>query len=110
MSKPVERRVMTPDEMEAVELMHSVTYPCASWDKRFMRNLAGCETISEKESAQLWRLFIKYRRQIGHRDRDRLLAIAAPLAAPDLRKLEAARREQARIDAKKAECQAAFSQ
>lgn len=94
---------MTPDEMQAIERMHCVTYPVASWDKRFMRNLSGCETISEKESAQLWRLFIKYRRQMAFPDKSRLLALAETLAAPDLRKLEAARRAQAEIDHLKSE-------
>lgn len=98
-----ERRIMSPDELQAVEQMHGVTYPVASWDKRFMRSLSGMETISEKESAQLWRLFIKYRRQISFADKQRLMNLATSLAAPDLRKVEAARREQARIDELKAQ-------
>lgn len=103
MSKPVERRMMTPDELQAIVRMHGVTYPVASWDKRFMRNLSGCETISEKESAQLWRLFIRYRRQMSFPDKGRLLQVAERLAAPDLRKLAAAQRAQAEIDRQKAE-------
>lgn len=93
---------MTPDEMQAVERMNVVTYPVASWDKRFMRSLSEAETISDKESAQLWRLFIKYRRQMSFPDKARLLEIARRLAAPDFRKLAAAQREQARIDELKA--------
>ena len=96
-SSHVERRLMTPDEMQAVERMACVTYPVGSWDKRFMRNLSG-EMITDKESAQLWRLFIKYRRQMSFPDKDRLLLVAERLAAPDFRKLEAQRRAQERID------------
>lgn len=106
MSKPVERRLMTPDEMQAVDRMGVVTYPVASWDKRFMRNLISGEMISEKEAPQLWRLFIKYRRQMNFPDKARLLAFAQEHAAPDLRKVEAARREQARIDEMKRMAQA----
>lgn len=97
---------MTPDEMQAIERMHSVTFPVASWDKRFFRSLSSCETISEKESAQLWRIFIKYRRQMGFPDKARLLQLAESLAAPDLRKVAAAQRAQAEIDALKAKYEA----
>jgi hypothetical protein len=97
-SKPVERRLMTPDEMQAVEAMHPVTYPAASWDKRFMRNVSSGEMITEKESAQLWRLFIKYRRQVYSGAKLKLMDLAVRHAAPDLRKVNAAMREQARIN------------
>jgi len=98
MKSPVPRRVMTPDEMQAVEQMRVVTFPVASWDKRFFRSLYGTETISEKEASQLWRIFIKYRRQMAFPDKTRMLALAEGLAAPDLRKLAAAQRAQAEID------------
>ena len=97
---------MTPDEMQVLERMHGVTFPVCSWDKRFYRNLSGCETISEKESAQVWRIFIRYRRQMDFPDKARLLAIAEKLSAPDLRKLAAVAREQARIDELRAQCKA----
>jgi len=93
---------MTPDEMQAIERMYGITYPVASWDKRFMRMLSGCETISEKEAAQLWRVFIKYRRQMSFPGQRELLRMAEGLAAPDLRKVSAAQRAQAEIDALKA--------
>lgn len=89
----------------AVKSMHRVTYPVASWDKRFMRMIGEGEMISEKESAQLWRLFVKYRRQTGYTDKHSLMAYAKAHAAPDLRKVEAARREQERIDELKRQAQ-----
>ncbi len=85
--EPVPRRELTRDEHEAVKcLKEQVTYPPASWDKRFTRELLTT-TITEKEAAQVWRLFHRYRRQIAHKDKARLLEVAANLAAPDLRKL-----------------------
>lgn len=90
--------MMTPDEMQAIERMHVVTYPVASWDKRFMRSLSECETISEKEAAQLWRLFIRYRRQMNFPGQLELLRMAEGLAAPDFRKQQKAAEEQAKIE------------
>jgi hypothetical protein len=98
-----ERRARTRDENLAVEQMKSVRYPPASWDKRFMRSLSSVETITEKEAPQLWRLFIRYRRQISFPAKDRLMTLAHTLAARDLRKLAKARKEQAEIDRLKAE-------
>jgi hypothetical protein len=91
-------RPRTSDENLAVEQMRPVQFPVGSWDKRFYRDLSGADTITEKQVPQLWRLFIKYRRQIDFPAKARLMAIAEQLAAPDFRKLEAQRREQARID------------
>lgn len=89
MSSPIKRRLMTPDELQIVERMHCVTYPSASWDKRFMRMISGGEMISEKESEQLWRLFVRYRRQMIFPDKARLLKEAERKAAPDFRKVQA---------------------
>lgn len=99
---PVPRRDQTDDERQAVKcLKEQVTYPPASWDKRFARELLTI-TITEKEAAQVWRLFHRYRRQIAHKDKTRLLEIAANLAAPDLRKLAQEANERQRIaDTKK---------
>ena len=84
---PVPRREMTWDEHDAVKcLKEQVTYPPESWDKRFARELLTT-TITEKESAQVWRLFQRYRRQIKHWKKAELLAVAEKLAAPDSRKL-----------------------
>lgn len=69
----VELRDFTPDEALMVEALRPVTYPVASWDKRFMR---GLTRISERGAVQLARIFVKYRRQINHPDKQRLLAIA----------------------------------
>ncbi len=98
---PVPRREQTDDEREAVKcLKEQVTYPPASWDKRFARDLLTT-TITEKEAAQVWRLFHKYRRQTRHRDKDRLLEVAANCAAPDLRKSAQVADERQRIAATK---------
>lgn len=91
-----------------MERMVCVTFPVASWDKRFYRSLSSGELITENESAQLWRLFIKYRKQMSFPDKARLLAVAEKLAAPDFRKLEADRREQTRIEEEKAKYQEAM--
>ena len=100
---------MTPDEMQAVERMACVTFPVASWDKRFYRSVSSGEMITEKEAAQLWRLFIRYRRQMAFPDKARLLSLAETLAAPDLRKQQAALRAQAEIDELKRKYQATFN-
>lgn len=94
MSQKTERRLMTPDEMQIVERMCCVTFPCASWDKRFYGMISGGEMISEKESAQLWRLFVRYRRQMSFPDKARLLGVAATKAAPDFRKQAAEERRK----------------
>lgn len=91
-----ERRRMTEDELLAIAAMRGVTYPVASWDKRFMGALSSGETISQKESVQLWRLFIKYRRQTNFPDKPRLMQLASSLAAPDFRKIAAAKKVEAK--------------
>jgi hypothetical protein len=77
---------MTEDEAIAVRALQLVTYPPASWDKRFARSMSGATCITEAEAPQVWRLFCKYRRQIGCPDKERLLALAQTLSAPDFRK------------------------
>ena len=99
---PVPRRDQTEDECKAVKcLKEQVTFPPASWDKRFTRELLTT-TITEKESAQVWRLFTRYRRQIRHPEKARLLDVAEKLSAPDLRKLAKEAAERQRIAATKA--------
>ena len=78
-----------------------VTFPACSWDKRFFQSVSSAQTITDKESAQLWRIFARYRRQMSFPSKARLLKLAETLAAPDLRKVEDARRKQAEIDALK---------
>lgn len=92
------RRARTSEETLAIAQMRCVTYPVGSWDKRFMRAISSSDTITDKESSQLWRLFIRYRRQINFPAKTRLLALAEKLGAPDLRKVNKAAVEQARID------------
>jgi hypothetical protein len=98
---PVPRRDQTEDERQAVKcLKEQVNYPVASWDKRFARDLLTT-TITEKESAQVWRLFHRYRRQIRHPEKARLLEVAEKLAPPDLRKLAKEAEERRQIAATK---------
>lgn len=93
----VQRREMTADEIEALRcLAQQVTYTPGSWDKRFARGMGSMATITEKESAQVWRLFKRYRRQIMTPEKALLLAMAEQLAAQDLRKIEAQEREKER--------------
>ena len=91
------RTPYTLDELTAFESLQGVTFPVASWDKRFARSLNGT-SLSDGERPQLWRLFIKYRRQINHPQKQRLLAFAETVAAPDLRKQAILAEQQARID------------
>lgn len=91
---PPVRRALTTDEMTAVKCLKGVTTPPACWDKRFIRDVGVGDTITDKEAAQVWRLFHKYRRQITCAGKQRLLEVAAACAAPDLRKLAAAERER----------------
>lgn len=58
---------------------------------------------SQNQASQLWRLFIRYRRQMDFPDKQRLLTVAEKLAAPDFRKERAkdlkSRDERAKYDA-----------
>lgn len=83
-----QRRLSTIEETIAIAALRCCTFPVASWDKRFVRSL-NAMSISEKESAQLWRLFKRYRRQIDCPRKNELLQLADKLAAPDLRKMQA---------------------
>lgn len=79
-------RVMTPEEAAAVEcLRKQVNFPPAQWDKRFVRELRDTE-LTEKQAAQVWRLFHRYRRQITHPRKGMLLEMAQQLGAPDTRR------------------------
>lgn len=92
---------LTTDELDAITMLRGVTFQVASWDKRFAAHLQDCRStgvIGEKARPQLWRIFIKYRRQTSGSRKAELLAYAATQAAPDLRKVAAAAREQAEID------------
>lgn len=95
---------MTKDEATAVAALKVCTFPAASWDKRFVGDLTANE-LSDKQRPQVWRLFVRYRRQINCPDKARILALAEKLAAPDFRKQQAAEREQARINQLKKEAE-----
>lgn len=88
MSMPVDRRPMSPDELEAYKCLCRARFPAASWDKRFFHALQP-DRISAKEAPQLWRLFVRYRRQYEHPRKAVLLELAGMLAAPDFRKQRA---------------------
>lgn len=106
MSKPVPKRPLTDDERAAAKAVQRCTMPVGSWDKRFTRDILSWSLdtgqISERSAAQLWRLFVRYRRQIDGVTKTALMPIAEKFAAPDFRKQQAAANEQARIDAMKA--------
>lgn len=100
------KRPLSSDEAEAIAMLRGVTFTPASWDKRFAAHLQDCSAvgmIGEKAAPQLWRIFIRYRRQTHGPRKAELLAMASQLSAPDLRKVAAAQREQARIDSLKYE-------
>lgn len=88
-----ERRQRTPDEELAISQLNVVTFPVASWDKRFYRSVSSINTITEGEAAQLWRIFIRYRRQMSFPGKTELLRMAEGLSAPDFRKQESMRRK-----------------
>jgi hypothetical protein len=109
MSKPVERREMTPDEYKAYFAMrNTVRFLPASWDKRFFNHFVESKEtgeiriqISDKEAPQLWRLLVRYRRQWMRKNNvedAQLLRMAERLAAPDFRKLQAAEAMRYRIE------------
>lgn len=98
---PAVRRAMTADEARAARcIWNQVTFPVGHWDKRFMRELP--DEITEKQAAQVWRIFKSYRRQIQHERKAELLEMAERLSAPDLRK---ERRVAARVMEEKARCE-----
>lgn len=103
MSAKVFKHPLTDNEREAIKCLEGVGMPCGCWDKRFRRDVLSpalrTGMLGEKSVAQLWRLFIRYRRQISHPRKAELLKLAEKWSAPDYRKLRAAENEQARIDA-----------
>lgn len=95
MSQASPKRPMTPEEIEAIGFLKGVTYPTASFDKRFAATLHRYAAmtppmIGEKMAPQMWRLFIRYRRQYREKDpsgvrRIPLFRIAEQLTAPEFR-------------------------
>ena len=105
---------LTDNERAAIEAMRGVRFLPASFEKRFARDVLfpALETrmLGEKSVPQLWRLFIRYRRQLtcSAQEKARLLALAEKWSAPDFRKQQAAARAQERIDALKRQYQEAM--
>ena len=104
------RPCTVPEHIAIKALQTQVRFLPASWDKRFARDLSIDAGVTDKEVAQLWRIFIKYRRQISCERKAQLLEIAAENAAPDFRKLNAMAKEQAEIDSLRAKYQQSFKQ
>lgn len=71
-----ELRMMDVDELAAASCLAQIHFPPASFDKRFGRTMENAKRISDRGAAQLWRIFHRYRRQITHPDKERLLKIA----------------------------------
>lgn len=92
---------LTTEEREAIEALQGVRFPVASWDKRFARDALGhalaTGELGDKAAPQLWRLFIRYRRQIYTKYLT-LMPIANKLAAPDFRKQQAEARALERLE------------
>ena len=98
------RTPATEQEKQAVYYLKRCGFAPAGWDKRFVRQLPE-DALTEKERPQVWRLFIRYRRQIERSMRqgcetpkqyneatarfDTLMHYAAIHAAPDFRRLAA---------------------
>lgn len=106
-----ERTPTTANEKQAVLMLKGCRFAPASWDKRFVGQL-NTEALTVKERPQVWRLFIRYRRQIQgmmvyslkRNERQEqigkfqtLLHEAAALAAPDFRKQAAMNAEAQRV-------------
>lgn len=107
------KHMLTTDERDAIEALRGVGMPCGCWDKRFRRDVLwpalDAGTLGDKAAPQLWRILIRYRRQLNHPRRADLLRIAATLAAPDFRKQQAALRAQAEIEREKQRYQEAMA-
>ncbi len=73
----LEYRDLTSDEDTMLACLKSqVTFPIGCWDKRFVRGMG--RRITESGATQLRRIFHRYRRQIRHDDKERLLSICEP--------------------------------
>lgn len=106
MKPPVQYRPMTPSENEAAFCLACVRTNPYTFDRRFTTGIVSRwksttptkpAQITENESAQLWRLFLKYRRQISHRNKANLLLTAEANAAEDLKRQSRMVQEQQQI-------------
>lgn len=80
MKQPTPRSPYTPEEQIAAAALKCVTFPVASWDKRFAASLSPAG-LTDRERPQLWRLFIRYRRQIHCPRKAELLHLAVAAAS-----------------------------
>jgi len=98
MSKPSPKHPLSERERLGIEGLRQVTFPVASWDKRFFRDvlLPSLTTgeLGDKSEPQLWRIFVRYRRQIDVLSKEELLTYAAVRSAPDFRRQRASARAQ----------------
>lgn len=72
---------MTDDEKQAAILLGGCTFPVASYNKRFARDMhsiaqSAAPVITERQSATLWKLIYMHRRQIKD---GRILKLAKPI-------------------------------
>ena len=78
------KRPMTTDEQQAAQILTGCTFPVASYNKRFARDMASIARqdeplITERQSRTLWKLFYMYRRQMRAVADSRLFDIARPI-------------------------------
>lgn len=94
MAAPKPRTPASEWERIAITALKRCTFPVGSWDKRFVRSLNIEAGLTDNERPQLWRLFLRYRRQLrdGYSHSLEMWRWAEEHAAPDLRKQ---RKEQA---------------
>lgn len=80
-----EFRDLTEEEAQAASCLNQITFPPASFDKRFGRNMHEATRITDKGALQLWRIIHRYRRQITHPNKAQLLKIAEERKPEDMR-------------------------
>lgn len=56
---------MKPEQLAIWHRLQRVTFPLASYDKRFARNIGPTAELTEKQAAYLLKLDHRYRRQTG---------------------------------------------
>lgn len=104
-------RPMTQDEITIIKAMRVVSYPSFTYDNRMGKSFRSrvwdappeCSPIiTERESSQLWRLSLRYRRQWKHPEKARLLKLARQFHVPKFRTKEQRRLENIAFKLKQA--------
>ena len=54
----------TEFDKELIAAIGKVTYPPATFHKRFARDIQGAEQLTEAQRQQCWRMVVRFRRQI----------------------------------------------